>query len=53
MVPQDDEEEDEGLDPELFEGLRGMIPEQDAQELLVEVTGLAKGFKAPECFSKE
>ena len=45
VVPRE-EEEDEGLDPELFEGLRGMIPEQDAQELLVEVTGLARGFKA-------
>ena len=48
VVPRDevDEEEDDGLDPELFQGLRGMIPEQDAQELLVEVTGLARGFKA-------
>ena len=39
-------EEDEGLDPELFENLRGVIPDSDAQELLVEVAGLAKGFKA-------
>ena len=30
----------------LFERLRGVIPERDAQELLVEVTGLARGFKA-------
>ena len=52
VVPPDDEEEDEGLDPELFEGLRGMIPEQDAQELLVEVTGLAKGFKAQSVSAK-
>ena len=41
-----DEDEDDMLDPELFENLRGVIPEQDAQELLVEVTGLARGFKA-------
>ena len=39
-------------DPELFMGLRGMIPEQDAQELLVEVTGLAKGFKAQSVSAK-
>ena len=41
-----DEEEDDALDPELFENLRGVIPERDAQELLVEVTGLARGFQA-------
>ena len=29
-----------------------MIPEQDAQELLVEVTGLAKGFKAQSVSAK-
>ena len=50
--PQDEDEEEEGLDPELFKGLRGMIPEQDAQELLVEVTGLAKGFKAQSVSAK-
>ena len=52
VVVRDEEEEDEGLDPELFEGLRGMIPEQDAQELLVEVTGLARGFKAQSVSAK-
>ena len=52
MDPQDEDEEEEGLDPELFQGLRGMIPEQDAQELLVEVTGLAKGFKAQSVSAK-
>ena len=52
MDPQDEDEEEEGLDPELFKGLRGMIPEQDAQELLVEVTGLAKGFKAQSVSAK-
>ena len=48
VAPRDEvvDEEDEGLDPELFENLRGVIPESDAQELLVEVAGLAKGFKA-------
>ena len=52
---EDDEvlEEDEGLDPALFQGLRGMIPEQDAQELLVEVTSLAQGwFKAQSVSAK-
>ena len=29
-----------------------MIPEQDAQELLVEVTGLARGFKAQSVSAK-
>ena len=51
VVPPD-EEEDEGLDPELFKGLRGVIPEQDAQELLVEVTGLARSFKAQSVSAK-
>ena len=35
-----------GLTPCSLRRLRGVIPERDAQELLVEVTGLAKGFKA-------
>ena len=52
VEPPDDEEEDEGLDPQLFEGLRGMIPDQDAKELLVEVTGLARGFKAQSVSAK-
>ena len=54
VAPRDevDEEEDDGLDPELFQGLRGVIPEQDAQELLVEVTGLARGFKAQSVSAK-
>ena len=52
VEPQEDVEEEEGLDPELFMGLRGMIPEQDAQELLVEVTGLVKGFKAQSVSAK-
>ena len=53
VVPRDeDDEEEDGLDPELFEGLRGVIPEQDAQELLVEVTGLARGFKAQSVSAK-
>ena len=51
VVPRDEEEED-GLDPELFEGLRGVIPEQDAQKLLVEVTGLARGFKVQSVSAK-
>ena len=46
------EEEEEGLDPELFKGLRGVIPGQDAQELLVEVTGLAQSFKAQSVTAK-
>ena len=46
VAPRGGEEEDEGIDPELFENLRGVIPERDAQELLVEVSGLARGFKA-------
>ena len=47
-----EEEEEEGLDPELFKGLQGVIPEQDAQELLVEVTGLARSFKAQSVSAK-
>ena len=47
VPPRDEvEDEDDGLDPEIFETLRGVIPESDAQELLVEVADLAKGFKA-------
>ena len=47
VPPRDEvEEEDDGLDPEIFENLRGVILDSDAQELLVEVADLAKGFKA-------
>ena len=40
------EDEDGGLDLEIFETLRGVIPDSDAQDLLVGVADLAKGFKA-------
>ena len=40
------------MDPELFKGLQGVIPEQDAQEMLVEVTGLAQRFKAQSVSAK-
>ena len=51
MEPPEDEEE-EGLNPELFKGLQGVIPEKDEQELLVEVTGLAQSFKAQSVTAK-
>ena len=50
--PEGEAEEEEGLDPELFKGLQGVIPEQDAQEMLVEVTGLAQRFKAQSVSAK-
>ena len=50
--PEGEDEEEEGLDPELFKGLQGVIPEQDAQEMLVEVTGLAQRFKAQSVSAK-
>ena len=50
--PREDEEE-EGLDPELFKGLQGMIPEQDVQELLVEVTGPCPRLQGAECVGEE
>ena len=48
VPPRDEleEEEDDELDVNVFERLRGVIPDSDAQELLVEVADLAKGFKA-------
>ena len=47
VAPRDEvEEEDDGVAPEIFENLRGVIPERDAQELLVEMANLTKGFKA-------
>ena len=52
MDPEGEDEEEEGLDPELFKGLQGVIPEQDAQEMLVEVTGLAQRFKAQSVSAK-
>ena len=42
----EDEEEDDGLAPEIFENLRGVLPERDAQELLVEMADLTKGYEA-------
>ena len=50
--PEGEVEEEEGLGPELFKGLQGVIPEQDAQEMLVEVTGLAQRFKAQSVSAK-
>ena len=52
VAPEGETDEEEGLDPELFRGLQGVIPERDAQELLVEVTGLAQSFKAQSVTAK-
>ena len=47
VPPRDEEEEeDDGLAPDVFENLRGVLPEGDAQELLVEMADLTKGYKA-------
>ena len=48
VPPRDEveEEEDDELDVNIFENLKGVIPDTDARELLVEVADLAKGYKA-------
>ena len=47
-VPRDEQEDedDEGFDPALFQKLQGVIPESDTQELLTEAAGLVQGYKA-------
>ena len=50
MPPRDEadeeEEEENEIDMNVFENLRGVIPETDAQDLLVEMAEVAKGHKA-------
>ena len=42
---EEEEEEENEIDVNVFESLRGVIPETDAQDLLVEMAEVAKGYK--------